>query len=98
MTAPKQEASPLFAGAPASTPVSSGPREVAASARAVSRASLPGPADQSLEIAPPSRIEDEVSGEGRRDPYIGTTFDQRYKIEVLLGEGGMGWSTAPATR
>ena len=91
MTAQKQEASPLVmaGGAPASAPVSSGPRE-ATSARASSRASLPA-ADQSLEIAPPSRIEDEVTGEARRDPYIGTTFDQRYKIEVLLGEGGMGW-------
>jgi serine/threonine-protein kinase len=25
------------------------------------------------------------------DPYIGTTFDHRYKIQKLLGEGGMGF-------
>jgi serine/threonine protein kinase len=26
-----------------------------------------------------------------KDPYIGTTFDHRYKIEELIGEGGMGF-------
>jgi eukaryotic-like serine/threonine-protein kinase len=47
--------------------------------------------EQSLEIPPPTRI-DAQEGEGDgRDPYIGTTFDHRYKIEELLGEGGMGF-------
>ncbi len=49
--------------------------------------------EQSLEIPPPQKIEaaeDEDEGEAK-DPYIGTTFDHRYKIEELLGEGGMGF-------
>ncbi len=49
--------------------------------------------EQSLEIPPPARLEmpdEEGEGEGK-DPYIGTTFDHRYKIEELLGEGGMGF-------
>ena len=47
--------------------------------------------EQSLEIPPPARLEmPDEEGDGK-DPYIGTTFDHRYKIEELLGEGGMGF-------
>ena len=49
--------------------------------------------EQSMEIPPPQKIEaaeDDEEGEAK-DPYIGTTFDHRYKIEELLGEGGMGF-------
>jgi serine/threonine-protein kinase len=47
--------------------------------------------EQSLEIPPPARL-DPVGEDGEaKDPYIGTTFDHRYKIEELLGEGGMGF-------
>jgi len=49
--------------------------------------------DASVEIPPPTTIEreGEDGSPKSRDPYIGTTFDHRYKIEELLGEGGMGW-------
>lgn len=47
--------------------------------------------DESIEIAPPPYIPPvESRPPGAPDPYIGTTFDHRYKIEELIGEGGMG--------
>ncbi len=42
------------------------------------------------DIPPPAHVEAERAP-GAKDPYIGTTFDHRYKIEKLLGEGGMGF-------
>jgi len=42
------------------------------------------------DIPPPAHVDTERSP-GGKDPYIGTTFDHRYKIEKLLGEGGMGF-------
>ncbi len=57
--------------------------------RSVSRLTDP---EASLDIPPPSRIEPLEDREpGAKDPYIGTTFDHRYKIQKLLGEGGMGF-------
>ena len=48
--------------------------------------------DASLDVPPPSDIGDrENLPPDAKDPYIGTTFDHRYKIEKLLGEGGMGF-------
>ncbi|WP_233562045.1 serine/threonine-protein kinase, partial [Sorangium cellulosum] len=49
-------------------------------------------AEPSLEIPPPDEVEPrERRPPGAKDPYIGTTFDHRYKIDRLLGEGGMGY-------
>lgn len=42
------------------------------------------------DIPPPAHVDTE-RGAGGKDPYIGTTFDHRYKIDKLLGEGGMGF-------
>ncbi len=42
------------------------------------------------DIPPPTQIDTERSP-GSKDPYIGTTFDHRYRIDKLLGEGGMGF-------
>ena len=42
------------------------------------------------DIPPPAHVDAERPP-GAKDPYIGTTFDHRYKIEKLLGEGGMGF-------
>ena len=46
--------------------------------------------EASMEIPPPAEIEQDRPP-GAKDPYIGTTFDHRYKIDRLLGEGGMGF-------
>jgi serine/threonine-protein kinase len=42
------------------------------------------------DIPPPTHIDTDRSP-GAKDPYIGTTFDHRYRIDRLLGEGGMGF-------
>ncbi|WP_272458944.1 serine/threonine-protein kinase [Polyangium jinanense] len=46
--------------------------------------------EQDPDIPPPAHVDAERPP-GSKDPYIGTTFDHRYKIEKLLGEGGMGF-------
>ncbi len=48
--------------------------------------------EASLDIPPPADVKPPEEREpNASDPYIGTTFDHRYKIEKLLGEGGMGF-------
>jgi eukaryotic-like serine/threonine-protein kinase len=67
--------------------------DVMATAEAIAR-SIRGVTDpeQSLDIPPPTDVEPpEARPADAKDPYIGTTFDHRYKIQQLLGEGGMGY-------
>jgi serine/threonine-protein kinase len=48
--------------------------------------------EASLDIPPPADVKPPEEREpDAKDPYIGTTFDHRYKIQKLLGEGGMGF-------
>jgi eukaryotic-like serine/threonine-protein kinase len=48
--------------------------------------------EASLDIPPPTEVTPPEEREpNASDPYIGTTFDHRYKIQKLLGEGGMGF-------
>ncbi len=48
--------------------------------------------EASLDIPPPADVPPPEDREpDATDPYIGTTFDHRYKIQRLLGEGGMGF-------
>jgi serine/threonine-protein kinase len=48
--------------------------------------------EASLDIPPPADVKPpEERAPDASDPYIGTTFDHRYKIQKLLGEGGMGF-------
>ena len=48
--------------------------------------------EASLDIPPPADVPPPEDREpNAKDPYIGTTFDHRYKIQKLLGEGGMGF-------
>jgi serine/threonine-protein kinase len=67
--------------------------ELQATAEALARA-IPRTLDPeaSLDIPPPAEITPpDERPSGAKDPYIGTTFDHRYKIQQLLGEGGMGF-------
>ena len=58
----------------------------------VSRRSMGREPEASIEIPPPAELVPlESRPPGAKDPYIGTTFDHRYKIDRLLGEGGMGF-------
>jgi len=66
--------------------------ELRAAAESIARAVQGRDPEASLDIPPPADVsppEDRESG--ANDPYIGTTFDHRYKIQRLLGEGGMGF-------
>jgi serine/threonine-protein kinase len=58
----------------------------------ISKRSFARESEASTEIEPPAELVPlESRPPGAKDPYIGTTFDHRYKIERLLGEGGMGF-------
>jgi serine/threonine-protein kinase len=66
--------------------------ELRAAAESISRAVHGRDPEASLDIPPPEQVTPpEERASGANDPYIGTTFDHRYKIQKLLGEGGMGF-------
>ena len=66
--------------------------ELSAAAQLVPRGVSGRDPEASLDVPPPSEVlPPEQRGPDASDPYIGTTFDHRYKIQRLLGEGGMGF-------
>jgi serine/threonine-protein kinase len=66
--------------------------ELQAAADAIGRAVHGRDPEASLDIPPPADVTPaEERAPDATDPYIGTTFDHRYKIQKLLGEGGMGF-------
>jgi serine/threonine-protein kinase len=66
--------------------------ELQAAADAIARAVHGRDPEASLDIPPPADVKPPEEREpDANDPYIGTTFDHRYKIQKLLGEGGMGF-------
>lgn len=70
----------------------SGPELQAAAEAIAKRMPQMTDAEVSLDIPPPADIAPpDERPIGAKDPYIGTTFDHRYKIQKLLGEGGMGF-------
>src|SRR5271154_1170377 len=58
------------------------------SARQCPACGTPAPSDDRTEIISSAPIEDEAGGDTQLRP--GTSFGTRYRIEKLLGEGGMG--------
>jgi serine/threonine-protein kinase len=66
--------------------------ELQATADLIARAVHGRDPEASLDIPPPTDVTPpEDRAPDATDPYIGTTFDHRYKIQKLLGEGGMGF-------
>jgi serine/threonine-protein kinase len=66
--------------------------ELQAAVETIARAVHGRDPEASLDIPPPDEVTPPEDREpDAKDPYIGTTFDHRYKIQKLLGEGGMGF-------
>ena len=103
---PSQALAGVFGGAPAAQPAPLPPRPASAvtgqapfgeidtnfeDEEAPPTNPLPGVASESIDWDDPSSVDGEDADfEEVEDPYIGTTIGDRYVVDTIIGEGGMG--------